>query len=211
MNVLLQCTCEAGKCWHTKRSSNLPKITMAACVRANCDYMLYFILSLSAWILSNHLCIPAHHTSFSQADTSFVLIVALNRQNEMPNKKVLRSDTVKFSRTFTENLGKYELLLSTGLPLAVEELLQNSQKEKEVIYQQKNTSFLPLGFSPWELPEAAVPATLLWERSRAGSIHLLCWQPTWLLANFAFLISKQANFINRPPFFYNLIFFSYSL
>lgn len=63
-------------------------------------------------------------------------MVALNRQNEMLNKKVLRSDSVKFSRTFTENLEKYELLLSAGLPLAVEELLQNSfpQKETEAKY-----------------------------------------------------------------------------
>jgi len=62
-------------------------------------------------------------------------MVALSRQNEMPNKKVLRSDSVKFSRAFTENPEKDELLLSAGLPLAVEELLQNPfpQKAKEVM------------------------------------------------------------------------------
>lgn len=49
--------------------------------------------------------------------------------------------SVKFSRTSTENSEKGELLLSTVLSLALEELLQDTfpQKEKEAMYQEKNT------------------------------------------------------------------------
>lgn len=192
---------------------------MAVCVRANCDYMLYLILSLSSstWIMSNHLSVPGHHTSFSQAGTSFVLMVALNTLNEMPRKKVLRPDSVKFSRTSTKTNNKQPkwkknknktnrkiwtpalYCPTTDCRRATPKFF--SLKKKQISVPVTKHIFLPLGFSPGEFPGAALPATLLWEQSRAGSIHLFTWHMAWLLASFAVLISK------KPPNLYRDLFF----
>lgn len=167
--------------WKVLEYQEIKKLTKdnSACL-CQSQLWLHAVLHLQLLFLAHEYCqiisIPVHHTSFFSG-WYFLCFGGCPEYTkwDAKGKKNLRPGSVKFSRTVTENPEKILIpaLIWTATGCRWVTLKSFFLEKKISNVPSEKCIFLPLGFSPGQLPEAYVLATLLWEKSRADGIHFL--------------------------------------